>query len=67
MDLPDRCLTIAGLCVAFAVMPAMAQKGSSIELKRENYQKEIDGKKVDLYTIRNSNGMVVKITNWGAK
>ena len=67
MDLPDRCLAIAGLCVAFAVTPAMAQKGGSIELKRENYQKEIDGKKVDLYTIRNSNGMVVKITNWGAK
>lgn len=67
MNLPHRCLTIAGFCVAFAVTPAMAQKGGSIELKRENYQKEIDGKKVDLYTIRNSNGMVVKITNWGAK
>ena len=37
------------------------------ELKRENFQKEIDGKKVDLYTIKNQRGMVVKITNWGAK
>jgi aldose 1-epimerase len=38
-----------------------------MELKRENYQKEMDGKKVDLYTIRNKRGMVVKITNWGAR
>jgi galactose mutarotase-like enzyme len=38
-----------------------------VELEREKYQKEIDGKKVDLYTIKNEGGMVVKITNWGAK
>ena len=38
-----------------------------MELDREKYQKEIDGKKVDLYTLRNRAGMVVKITNWGAK
>jgi aldose 1-epimerase len=38
-----------------------------MELKRESYRKEIDGKKVDLYTLRNHKGMVVKITNWGAK
>jgi len=38
-----------------------------VELDREKYQKEIDGKKVDLYTLRNRAGMVVKITNWGAK
>ena len=38
-----------------------------MELEREKYQTEIDGKRVDLYTIRNKNGMVVKATNWGAK
>ena len=38
-----------------------------MELQRESYQKEIDGKKVDLYTIKNNSGMLVKITNWGAK
>ncbi len=38
-----------------------------MELKRESYQREVDGKKVDLYTLRNRKGMVVKITNWGAK
>lgn len=44
-----------------------AVPGSYVELKRENFQKEIDGKQVDLYTIQNKNGMVVKITNYGAK
>ena len=38
-----------------------------MELEREKYQKEIDGKKVDLYAIKNKNGMMVEITNWGAK
>ena len=38
-----------------------------MELKREKYQKVIDGKKVDLFSIKNKNGMMVKITNWGAK
>jgi len=37
------------------------------ELKRENFQKEIDGKKINVYTIKNQRGMVAKITNWGAK
>jgi aldose 1-epimerase len=43
-------------------------KGNFVEIKRENFQKEIDGKKVDLYTIKNKKGtMVAKITNYGAK
>lgn len=36
-------------------------------MKRENFQTEIDGKQVDLYTLRNASGMVVGITNWGAR
>jgi aldose 1-epimerase len=38
-----------------------------MELQRDRFRKEIDGKPVDLYAIRNSAGMVVQITNWGAK
>jgi len=38
-----------------------------MELLRENFQREIDGKPVDLYTIRNRRGMVVQLTNLGAK
>lgn len=37
------------------------------ELRAADFQKEVDGKKVDLYTIKNSKGMVVKITNYGAR
>ena len=32
-----------------------------------HHHKVIDGKPVDLYTIQNKNGMIVRITNCGAK
>lgn len=38
-----------------------------VELNRLSFQTTIDGKKTDLYTIRNSKGMFAKITNLGAK
>lgn len=38
-----------------------------VELDRANFQASIDGKAVDLYTLRNARGMVVKVTNYGAK
>lgn len=51
---------------ACAVEPRYT-KGNYTELKAENFQKEIDGKRTNLYTISNKNGMVVKITNYGAR
>ncbi len=36
-------------------------------VKKENFQKVIDGKKTDLFTLKNDSGMVVKITNYGAR
>ena len=33
----------------------------------ENFRKEIDGKRVDLYTLKNENGMTVQVTNHGAR
>ncbi|WP_448190993.1 aldose epimerase family protein [Azospirillum sp. sgz301742] len=38
-----------------------------IELRRENFRTTLDGKPVDLFTLRNRNGMVVRITNYGSK
>jgi aldose 1-epimerase len=67
MDRMHRIEIAACMAAALLATPAFAQNAGSMELKRENYQKEIDGKKVDLYTLRNKNGVVVKITNWGAK
>lgn len=38
-----------------------------IDLARENFQTTVDGKPVDLFTLRNGRGAVVRITNYGAK
>jgi aldose 1-epimerase len=55
-------------CLSCSGLPALGQPTSDYaELDRTNFQKEIDGKLVDLYTIRNNKDMVVKITNYGAK
>jgi aldose 1-epimerase len=42
-------------------------RDGAVMLNPARFQTEIDGKKVDLYTIKNNNGMVVRITNLGAK
>jgi Aldose 1-epimerase len=38
-----------------------------VTLQEQNFRTEIDGKPVDLYTIRNPAGMEVRITNYGAR
>src|SRR5258708_1932004 len=38
-----------------------------VELDRKNFVAQIDGKPVDLYTIKNKRGMVVQLTNFGAR
>lgn len=66
-------LVSKGLLVALGLLagPVSFAAGEPVkhytELKRENFQKEVDGKQTDLYTIKNKSGMVVKITNQGAK
>jgi aldose 1-epimerase len=42
-------------------------KPAYVEIKREAFQRDVNGKQVDLYTLKNSHGMVVKITNQGGK
>ena len=61
------CISLVGACGA---SPGLAQPRLSpdvVVLQRENYQKVIEGKSVDLYTLKNSQGMTVRITNFGAK
>ena len=49
-------------------MGAQAQNEPAyVQIKREAFQKEIGGKKTDLYTLQASTGMTVKITNQGGK
>jgi aldose 1-epimerase len=60
------------LCAALASpMSARADAGTDsknyVELDRAKFQTDVDGKKVDLFTIKNQTGMVVKITNYGAR
>ena len=40
-------------------------KASLCGLKRENFQKVINGKETDLYVLTNENGMEVAVTNYG--
>lgn len=66
---------VAAACVAASphaaaaagAKPAMNAAPAYVELDAANFQKEIDGKPVGLYTLRNKHGAVVKITNYGAK
>ena len=51
--------------LVFAKTAAPAQP-SYVELRPADFQKEVDGKQVSLYTIKNKKGMVVNITNYGA-
>jgi len=36
-------------------------------LNKQNFERVIDGKKVDLFTLKNKNGLVTQITNYGGR
>lgn len=59
------------VCVAGGVMQLASAADTVgrgyVSLRREAFQKEIDGRQVDLFTIRNKHGMQVSITNYGAR
>ena len=52
-----------GTCIIMSLVV-----NAQIELiKSENFDKIVDGKEVGLYTLRNQNGLVTQITNYGGK
>jgi aldose 1-epimerase len=52
----------------FAFFLTNAQKTTSIKaLKAKDFQTQIDGKATNLYTLKNKKGMLVQITNYGAR
>ena len=53
--------------VSVTSSPATSQVAPYVTLQSEKFRTQIDGKPVDLYTIRNRNGMEVRITNYGAR
>ena len=44
-----------------------AEKATDSGLLQSNFQMEVNGKKTDLYTLRNKNNMEVCITNFGGR
>lgn len=42
-------------------------KSQILDIQNEAYQRLIEGEKVELFTLRNKNGMVAKITNYAGK
>lgn len=57
----------AALLAVLAGSPALGQGPPYATLRREAFRTEIDGRPVDLYTIRNRSGMEVRLTNYGAR
>lgn len=68
------------LCIIFITCACTAKRSSQANkatdstnyiavdtlVKRSAFQQVIDGKKIDLYTLKNEKGITVKITNFGA-
>ena len=42
-------------------------KESILLMNKKDFQKNVDGKQIDLYVLKNSNGLVSEITNYGGK
>ena len=60
--------TAAAALIAMACAGCTENKGTGIELlPDEAFSKVIDGKSTGIYTLENSNGMTVQLTNYGAR
>jgi aldose 1-epimerase len=60
---PFRAAVLLGVVCATAAAAAIPY----VTLQAERFRTMIEGKSVDLYTLRNRNGMEVRITNYGAR
>src|SRR5207247_3744933 len=60
-------LVVVAVALQASSLVAQAQTKAYVEIKREAFQKEVDARPTDLYMLKNGTGMVVKITNQGAK
>lgn len=63
----NKLLVLASLAISL-VMTGCSKPAQSLSgLNRKDFQTEIDGKKNDLYILKNKNGMEVCMTNFGAR
>ncbi len=51
--------------IGIVIMPGCQKKEHAMEITQEKFGVTPDGQEVTLYTLKNENGMVVKITNYG--
>ncbi len=60
-------MKVAVLLLTVGLAGLSRAESGYVEVKPEGYQRVIDGKKTELYTLKNKQGMVVKISNYGGK
>src|SRR5260370_3507411 len=65
MTIPCHGLVAPGRALACALFLSNYVCSSQAEIKPEAFHRTIDGSQVDLYTLKNSNGLEAKITNYG--
>lgn len=71
--MPEKSNNMKKLCVwavaalLMAACTPKAEKATDSGLLQSNFQMEVDGKKTDLYTLRNKNNMEVCVTNFGGR
>jgi hypothetical protein len=65
MTTPRVGLAVLGPALAFALLMSNYVCSSKAQIKPEAFHWTIDGSQVDLYTLKNSNGLEATITNYG--
>ena len=65
MNIPRDGLAVLGLTLAFTLFMSDYVYSSQAQIKPEAFHRTIDGSQVDLYTLKNSNGLEAAITNYG--
>ena len=65
MTTPRDGLAVLGPALAFALLMSNYVCSSKAQIKPEAFHWTIDGSQVDLCTLKNSNGLEAKITNYG--
>ncbi len=65
MTIPRHGLAALGRALACALFLSNYVCSSQAEIKPDAFHRTIDGSQVDLYALKNSNGLEAKITNYG--
>ena len=67
MNFTKNVMKMAAVCGLFAMVSCAEKKEALPLLKQSDFQTQFAGKKTDLYTIGNKNGMTIQVTNFGAR